>query len=307
MKSRRLSEVVDLSNHKPMQTEIDPKQKASAANHEVKLDHERERAERLMAALLRAKADALEARATVARLEGEIAALRSRPWSHWLTRWKRQPNADAPFARCDLLTYTARLALVFSVAVTAAVLIGALNVSHNKTRASVATAAQELQAPVNADEDRSTPAANVWRNETTASVAATAQEMPAPVGDEALNISHNETTSAPAIEVPQAESEQQRVDPPSVMVSTPAPADTAAAVTPVSKKTAPNRTRVTLLYFERHAACSTACAVLALTRMWASASPHAAAQPRREVAPKRRVIILPGGNACASWCSDQLT
>jgi hypothetical protein len=47
-------------------------------------DFERERAERLMAELLRAKADLLAARATTARLESELAVLRSRPFWHWL-------------------------------------------------------------------------------------------------------------------------------------------------------------------------------------------------------------------------------
>jgi hypothetical protein len=46
-------------------------------------DFERERAERLMAELLRAKADLLAARATAARLEGELTSLRTRPF------WRR--------------------------------------------------------------------------------------------------------------------------------------------------------------------------------------------------------------------------
>jgi hypothetical protein len=49
-------------------------------------DFERERAERLMAELLRAKADLLAARATAARLEGELAVPRFRPWRHCLAR-----------------------------------------------------------------------------------------------------------------------------------------------------------------------------------------------------------------------------
>jgi hypothetical protein len=53
---------------------------------DYRADFERERAERLMAELLRAKADILAARATAARLEGELTALRSRPWRPWLTR-----------------------------------------------------------------------------------------------------------------------------------------------------------------------------------------------------------------------------
>jgi hypothetical protein len=346
-----------------MQTQIEPKQKTTAADHEEKLEHERERAERLMAALLRAKADALEARATLARLEGEIAALRSRPWSHWLTGWKRQPNVDSvppPFARGDLLTYTARLALVLSVAATTAVLIGALNVSHNKRTASVATAAQELRAPVNGDEDRSTaaadawrnettasvataaqelrapvnadedrstaaadawrdetttsaaavaqevqapvdvnddkvtPAAKVWRNETTASVAPTAQEMPASVGGEALNISHNETTSAPPIDVPQA-SEQQKVDPPSAMVSTRAPADTAAAAAPVSKKTTHKRLIAVKGVSKKSAAAKKLIAVKPISKKPAAekmvAKRAAAAARQRSTATRERASV----------------
>ena len=84
---------VDLSeiNHKPTPTR--PKLEATAVGHQSAF--ERERAERLMAELLRAKADILSARAAVARLEGELAALRSRRWRHWLTWRKRQPNADS--------------------------------------------------------------------------------------------------------------------------------------------------------------------------------------------------------------------
>src|SRR5438876_9083068 len=64
---------------------IEPK-KPTAARYQADLERERERAERLMAELLRAKADILAARATVARLEGELAALRSRPWWRRLAR-----------------------------------------------------------------------------------------------------------------------------------------------------------------------------------------------------------------------------
>jgi hypothetical protein len=77
---------------------IEPKQEGAAASYQAVLERERERAERLMAELLRAKADTLAARATVARLEGELAALRSRRWWRRLARRKRQPNSnfDAP-------------------------------------------------------------------------------------------------------------------------------------------------------------------------------------------------------------------
>jgi hypothetical protein len=71
---------------------IKPKLETGAASHPAELERERERAERLMAELLRAKADALAARATVTRLEGELAALRSRPWWRRLARRKKQPS-----------------------------------------------------------------------------------------------------------------------------------------------------------------------------------------------------------------------
>src|SRR6266404_5352267 len=50
---------------------IEPKLEATAAIRQADLERERERGERLMSELLRAKADALAARATVSRLEGE--------------------------------------------------------------------------------------------------------------------------------------------------------------------------------------------------------------------------------------------
>jgi hypothetical protein len=56
---------------------------ASAAGHRADFERERERAERLMAELLRATADTMVAKEAAARLDGELAALRSRPW------WRR--------------------------------------------------------------------------------------------------------------------------------------------------------------------------------------------------------------------------
>jgi hypothetical protein len=47
-------------------------------------DFERERADRLMAELLRATADTMAAKEAAARLDGELAALRSRPWWRWM-------------------------------------------------------------------------------------------------------------------------------------------------------------------------------------------------------------------------------
>jgi hypothetical protein len=53
---------------------------------DYRADFERERAERLMAELLRAKTGLLAARATAARLEGELTVLRLRPWWRRLAR-----------------------------------------------------------------------------------------------------------------------------------------------------------------------------------------------------------------------------
>jgi chromosome segregation ATPase len=51
---------------------------ASAAGHRADFEHERERADRLMAELKQATAEATAAREVAARLEGEIAVLRTR-------------------------------------------------------------------------------------------------------------------------------------------------------------------------------------------------------------------------------------
>src|ERR1700746_2182713 len=76
---------------------IKPKLETGAASHQAELERERERAERLMAELLRAKADALASRATVTRLEGELAALRSRPWWRRLGRTRQLSGSfDVP-------------------------------------------------------------------------------------------------------------------------------------------------------------------------------------------------------------------
>jgi hypothetical protein len=105
-----------------MQTQKETKAKGSPLDLGAELERERERAERLMAALLRAKADAAAARATVRRLEAELAAGRSPAWSHWL-------------------------AFLLVVAATAAVLVMWPNFRQS-TPASVITAAQEMPAPV---------------------------------------------------------------------------------------------------------------------------------------------------------------
>jgi hypothetical protein len=78
---------------------VKPKPETTPASHQAEL--ERERAERLMAELLRAKADALAARATIARLEGELASLRSLPWWRRLARRKKPPSGNFDVPRID--------------------------------------------------------------------------------------------------------------------------------------------------------------------------------------------------------------
>lgn len=56
---------------------------AMASGHRADFERERDRADQLMAELLRMTADAMGAKESAARLEGELAALRSRSW------WKR--------------------------------------------------------------------------------------------------------------------------------------------------------------------------------------------------------------------------
>ena len=59
------------------------KVEALAAGHRADFERERDRAEQLMAEVLKAAADTMAAKEARARLEGELAALRSRPW------WRR--------------------------------------------------------------------------------------------------------------------------------------------------------------------------------------------------------------------------
>jgi hypothetical protein len=56
------------------------KLEATATGHRADFERERLRAEQLMSELLRATEDAMTAREKTARLEGELVALRSRPW-----------------------------------------------------------------------------------------------------------------------------------------------------------------------------------------------------------------------------------
>jgi hypothetical protein len=58
----------------------------TAAGHRADFERERERTEHLLTELLKATLDTMAAKESVARLEGELAALRSRPW------WRRLPS-----------------------------------------------------------------------------------------------------------------------------------------------------------------------------------------------------------------------
>jgi chromosome segregation ATPase len=59
------------------------KLEATAGGHRADFERERDRADKLMTELLRMTADTMTAKETAARLEGELAALKARPW------WKR--------------------------------------------------------------------------------------------------------------------------------------------------------------------------------------------------------------------------
>ena len=70
------------SRPETLQAEI-ARLEAPAAGRRDDFEHERERADRLVAEVLKAFTDTTAAKEAMARLEGELAALRSRPW------WKR--------------------------------------------------------------------------------------------------------------------------------------------------------------------------------------------------------------------------
>jgi hypothetical protein len=67
-----------------LQKELDKVEAMAAAAHRADFERERDRAQHLAAELLRATADAtadaMAARESTARLEGELLELRSRPW-----------------------------------------------------------------------------------------------------------------------------------------------------------------------------------------------------------------------------------
>src|SRR5208337_3213985 len=72
------------------------KVEASAAGYRANFERERERADRLMAELLRATAGIMAAKEAAARLEGEVAALRSRPWWRRLAGCRRERVGSQP-------------------------------------------------------------------------------------------------------------------------------------------------------------------------------------------------------------------
>jgi capsule polysaccharide export protein KpsE/RkpR len=76
-----------------LQSEL-AKVEALAAGHRADFERERERLDQLMVELLRSTMETQKAKEAVARLEGELAALRSLPWWRRLGRRKTQPHAE---------------------------------------------------------------------------------------------------------------------------------------------------------------------------------------------------------------------
>ena len=71
------------------------KVEAVADGHRADFERERERLDRLMVELLRSTMETQKAKEAVARLEGELAGLRSRRWWRWLIRvQKTVPSQD---------------------------------------------------------------------------------------------------------------------------------------------------------------------------------------------------------------------
>jgi hypothetical protein len=229
-------------------------------NH-VRLERERERAERLLSALLRAKADAVETRATLARLQGDVAG----------TRW-----------RTRILSYAMSLALLLLAGGMSTMLIMAANGPRPDTTASVAARAEQLTAALlRAQEDAIAATANAARLEAEladlrsqqAAEALRAQKRSEEVralrvkmlaargtavaamraqADGAHKISRNEVTiSPPMSDVGETASVPQSAEPPraAALETAPPPKPAlqrpapkrAVAAKPVSKKTAGQR------------------------------------------------------------------
>jgi histone H1/5 len=212
-----------------------------ALDPDVNLERERNRAERLLSALLRAKADVVEARAALVRLQGDIAGTRRR------TR---------------LLSYAISLAFLLIVGSIPAVLILAANGPHHEITASAAVRTEQLTAALlRAQEDAIAATANAARLEAEladlrsqqAAEALRAQKRSEEVralrekilaargtaaaamlalADEARNVARNEmTTPLPITDVVDTGSVSQNPEPPRV-----ASVETAPAAKPVLKK-----------------------------------------------------------------------
>jgi len=234
---------------------------ARLTNDDVTSERERDRADRLLSALLRAKADTVEARATLARLQGDVAATRRR------TR---------------MLSYAMSFALLLAVIAIPGVLIIVANGPRPDTTASVAARAEQLTAALlRAQEDAIAATANAARLEAEladlrsqqAAEALRAQKRSEEVralrvkmlaargtavaamraqADGAHKISRNEVTiSPPMSDVGETASVPQSAEPPraAALETAPPPKPAlqrpapkrAVAAKPVSKKTAGQR------------------------------------------------------------------
>jgi hypothetical protein len=225
-------------------------------DNRVRLERERERAERLLSALLRAKADAVETRATLARPQGGVAG----------TRW-----------RTRILSYAMSLALLLLAGGMSTMLILAANGPRPDTTTSVAARAEQLTAALlRAQEDANAATAIAARLEAEladlrsqqAAEALRAQKRSEEVRalrDKILaarrtataairasrNVSRNDVTTSQMLDVAETASIPQNPEPPlAASVETapppkpalqrPAP-KRAVAAKPVSKKTAGQR------------------------------------------------------------------
>jgi hypothetical protein len=76
-----------------LQRELAKVEAMAAAAHQADFERERNRVQHLVAELLKATADAMAARESTARLEGELLDLRSRPW------WRRLAGLEVLIGR----------------------------------------------------------------------------------------------------------------------------------------------------------------------------------------------------------------
>jgi hypothetical protein len=78
-----------------------PKPRHQRPLNRADFERERERCERLTLELIRAAVETMNAKEAAARLEGELAARRSRPWWKWLAggaNWLRRREFHVPSA-----------------------------------------------------------------------------------------------------------------------------------------------------------------------------------------------------------------